>query len=239
MTAALNPQQRDVLTRFAKGGRAGDIAYAAGLKARVVQQVIDDWCDNDRERARLVLAEDDARRPAVAAPQQPAPPPAAAAPPDWTNPVGTNDGPPARPADEQPDPAIAPTQPPAPLPTITVPSSARTATPEAILEAGLAHGNAKLRSMAARVRTLLDDLAAALEDEDRTREARERVAQLERELAAARAMLRPVMRGGDTETDPATVRAWARSTGVDCPKLGRVPRKVLDAYAAAHGGGRG
>lgn len=33
--------------------------------------------------------------------------------------------------------------------------------------------------------------------------------------------------------DPATVRAWARSNGMDVPPRGRIPKKVYDAFAEA------
>jgi Lsr2 len=33
--------------------------------------------------------------------------------------------------------------------------------------------------------------------------------------------------------DPATVRAWARSHGMDVPPRGRIPKKVYEAFAAA------
>jgi Lsr2 len=33
--------------------------------------------------------------------------------------------------------------------------------------------------------------------------------------------------------DPATVRAWARSHGMDVPPRGRIPKKVYEAFAEA------
>ncbi|MBQ0983000.1 Lsr2 family protein [Streptomyces sp. F63] len=33
--------------------------------------------------------------------------------------------------------------------------------------------------------------------------------------------------------DPATVRAWARSHGMDVPPRGRIPKKVYEAFEAA------
>lgn len=38
------------------------------------------------------------------------------------------------------------------------------------------------------------------------------------------------------DTPAAEVRAWARETGLDCPKFGRVPDSIREAFAAAHGG---
>ncbi|MDJ0384252.1 Lsr2 family protein [Streptomyces sp. G-G2] len=34
--------------------------------------------------------------------------------------------------------------------------------------------------------------------------------------------------------DPAVVRAWARSNQLDVPPRGRIPKKVYEAYNAAH-----
>lgn len=33
---------------------------------------------------------------------------------------------------------------------------------------------------------------------------------------------------------PATVREWALANGVDCPRMGRVPRHVMEQFNAAH-----
>lgn len=34
--------------------------------------------------------------------------------------------------------------------------------------------------------------------------------------------------------DPAVVRAWARSNQYDVPPRGRIPKKIYEAYNAAH-----
>lgn len=34
--------------------------------------------------------------------------------------------------------------------------------------------------------------------------------------------------------DPKAVRAWAGAHGIDCPRTGRIPRHVVEAYTAAH-----
>ncbi|EME98943.1 Lsr2 family protein [Streptomyces mobaraensis NBRC 13819 = DSM 40847] len=36
------------------------------------------------------------------------------------------------------------------------------------------------------------------------------------------------------EPDPAAVRAWARSHGMDVPPRGRIPKKVYEAFEAAN-----
>jgi Lsr2 len=39
-------------------------------------------------------------------------------------------------------------------------------------------------------------------------------------------------------SDPATVRAWARSNGFDVPPRGRIPKKVYEAHTEAQLGSR-
>lgn len=70
---------------------------------------------------------------------------------------------------------------------------------------------------------------------------RSEVERLEAELAAVRARLPKSQAAAKTGTtalrtgaDPKTVRAWARTNGIDVPAVGRVPNRVMDAYAAAH-----
>lgn len=38
----------------------------------------------------------------------------------------------------------------------------------------------------------------------------------------------------DIAPNPATVRAWAGSQGMEVPARGRIPKKVYDAFHAAH-----
>lgn len=73
----LTVQQYDVLSRYAKGADAASIAYATGLKAGEVAKILTDWCEGSPERARLVLAEDDARSGLKRAPAAPSAAPGA------------------------------------------------------------------------------------------------------------------------------------------------------------------
>ncbi|MFB7596924.1 WhiB family transcriptional regulator [Streptomyces sp. NPDC056160] len=64
---------------------------------------------------------------------------------------------------------------------------------------------------------------------------------LEQRLAALRARkaeLAPVKRKQGRRAHSykaAAVRAWAEANGIDCPSMGRVPTKVVDAWRAAQG----
>lgn len=101
---------------------------------------------------------------------------------------------------------------------------------------------AKHRRKAERIRTLLADLKTEL-DSDRERrqaeaEARAAVERLQEQLAEAKAALKQAASGGKkvaapTGPKPAQIRAWAVANNVACPKAGRVPGAVVDAYLAA------
>ena len=49
----------------------------------------------------------------------------------------------------------------------------------------------------------------------------------------------PVRKPTKLAASPATIRAWADSNGVPCPRRGRIPSSVADAYALAMDMGRG
>lgn len=125
---------------------------------------------------------------------------------------------------------------------------------ERLIALGNKSTRARCRQLADRATRALVALRTELAaEEQRKREAAERAAQeakvrdeiarLERELAAQRALLtgKPAERVLLTAKEAAgvdakTIRAWAAEHDVDCPKTGRVPRRVVDAYLAAHGG---
>lgn len=88
--------------------------------------------------------------------------------------------------------------------------------------------------------------AARRQAETEKAAARAEVERLEKQLAAAKARLRPAKKtatkldtkkayepsiGGPTAAD---IRAWARENDVQCPATGRVPGDVRDAYDDAH-----
>jgi hypothetical protein len=99
----------------------------------------------------------------------------------------------------------------------------------------------------AKLRQLLDDdakkTAARRADQARAAAARSEVDRLERELAAAKAKLRgdkpPAVKPATPSTAPseaAQVRAWAADQGIDCPRVGRIPRDVYDRFLEAQDG---
>ena len=49
----------------------------------------------------------------------------------------------------------------------------------------------------------------------------------------ARAALKAHPRRTEIAPDPATVRAWAQSRGIDLPARGRLPKHVYEAFAQA------
>jgi hypothetical protein len=165
--------------------------------------------------------------------------------------------------DEAARPAVAPAapvRPPAQRPTAPTPRPL-TAVPgpapdevRAVIARGLKSERPRIRRFAEKARDAVDALTGALRaDEEQRRQdaaraaeqakARSEVERLERELAAAKALLRgDRSAAGGATTPPATdvhgvqskvVRAWAAENGVTCPKAGRVPRAVVEQYVTA------
>lgn len=112
-----------------------------------------------------------------------------------------------------------------------------------LLKWGDDHPDADVRNDAASARAALASLrrrhAADQELTDITTEAE----QLEKRLAELRAReaeLAPAKAKAKRKSAPlgfpsATVRAWAKANGVDCPPTGRVPNAVADAWRQATG----
>lgn len=143
-----------------------------------------------------------------------------------------------------------------PTPTAPAPTSAiAAADPLAeLIAAGKQSTRARTRSLANRAEQTLATLRVEVDSEAaRARAAAEKaaaeakvradIARLEAELAKKRALLpkhkaavKGMVSAATTGLNPKTIRAWARDAGVDCPASGRVPRRVVDAYTAAHGG---
>lgn len=48
----------------------------------------------------------------------------------------------------------------------------------------------------------------------------------------------PVRKPQQLADAPSTIRAWADSNGVECPRRGRIPASVVDAYELAKGMGK-
>lgn len=111
-----------------------------------------------------------------------------------------------------------------------------------LIAAAKGHPSKVVQRQADRVLDALDKLRALIrEDEERHAEKRKaaeekaaakaEVERLKRQLAAAKAKLRPVPNGN---SDAARIRDWAREHNIDVPKTGRVPREVRDQYETAH-----
>jgi hypothetical protein len=148
-------------------------------------------------------------------------------------------------------------QPSKPTPTAAQPSPVRpAAAPIRPLGTGNLLQRAELstskrtKALGARIAGDLDRLAVMLDDGQRTeaeaakaaevrRAARAEVDELEKQLAAAKAKLRPRKKASaPAQTRPAPflapasklVRQWAAKQGIDVAPTGRVPSSVIDAY---------
>ncbi|MFJ4917671.1 histone-like nucleoid-structuring protein Lsr2 [Streptomyces sp. NPDC088726] len=117
-----------------------------------------------------------------------------------------------------------------------------------------AHPTASVRSRAARITADLSELSERRDSEAAQREAEEKVAKAKAELEKAQEELRTVKAGTRTTTAAATaptpiraglgsgrtreelaaVRTWARENGHQVADAGMVPKRVLEAYDAAH-----
>ncbi|MFD9057554.1 histone-like nucleoid-structuring protein Lsr2 [Streptomyces albidoflavus] len=117
-----------------------------------------------------------------------------------------------------------------------------------------AHPTASVRTRAARITADLSELSERRDSEAAQREAEQKVAKAKAELEKAQDELRTVKAGTRTTTTAATtptpiraslgsgrareelaaVRAWARENGHQVADTGMVPKRVLQAYDAAH-----
>lgn len=110
-----------------------------------------------------------------------------------------------------------------------------------LLKWGDEHDDPEVRDQAARARMSLTGLrrrhAADQELASITSE-REQLEQRLAELQAREAELAPPKakkkRGSYVrDYDTRTVRAWADANGVDCPRVGQIPKRVLEAWRAS------
>ncbi|MFD6185640.1 histone-like nucleoid-structuring protein Lsr2 [Streptomyces goshikiensis] len=123
-----------------------------------------------------------------------------------------------------------------------------------LLDWAAAHPAAGVRSRAARITADLAELSERRDSEAAQREAEEKVAKARAELERAQEELRTVKAGtrttttaataptpiraglgsGRTREELATIRTWARKHGHQVADQGMVPKRVLEAYDAAH-----
>lgn len=104
--------------------------------------------------------------------------------------------------------------------------------------ADLAAGSRPIARALAKAEESLKALAEAVMAEGEKARLREKEAKLKAELEQVRTKLRggatsrqPADTGDDV--DPKAVRAWAAEQGIECPRVGRLPKAVLEQYRAA------
>lgn len=130
------------------------------------------------------------------------------------------------------DPTPAPVSPARPTPVL-----------RDVIAEGKAHSAVRVQRAAVKAEvalaTLVDLLNATREEEAAKRKAeaekaaaRAEVERLEALLAAAKAKARGPARAA-AGASAKEIRAWAAANGIDCPATDIVPRRVVDAYAAA------
>ncbi|MEU6012060.1 histone-like nucleoid-structuring protein Lsr2 [Streptomyces sp. NPDC047453] len=115
-----------------------------------------------------------------------------------------------------------------------------------LLAWGDQHADPDVQDQAARARIALHGLrqryATDRELTELTSEA-EKLEQRLAELRAREAELAPAKKAKGkrqpAEYPAATVRAWAKENNVDCPQVGRVPKKVVEAWRQATGAAAG
>ncbi|MFF9215584.1 Lsr2 family DNA-binding protein [Streptomyces viridosporus] len=109
-----------------------------------------------------------------------------------------------------------------------------------LLKWGDDHADPDVRDQASRARIALTGLRrrhAADQELAALTEEREQLEQRLAELRAREAELAPAKakrkRSAPTrDYDTRTVRAWAAENGIDCPRVGQLPKRVLDAWRA-------
>ncbi|ONK09285.1 histone-like nucleoid-structuring protein Lsr2 [Streptomyces sp. MP131-18] len=107
---------------------------------------------------------------------------------------------------------------------------------------GERHDSKKIRSLAARARTALDDLVHQRRTEAEVTATQTEIAKLRKQLAAAETKLRQAKGKPATgatrphgRSEREQIRQWARANGHTVHDRGALPTKVLAAYRRAHG----
>jgi hypothetical protein len=100
-----------------------------------------------------------------------------------------------------------------------------------LLDAAVRSQAPKMVKAAEKIRADIADLQDRLAEWSRDARLRGQLAAAEAKVAEIREQMkaRPV---SPARVESRAVRAWAEATGVDCPKVGRVPAAVLAAYEA-------
>lgn len=201
-TQDLTTAELDILQRYARGGEPKGIAEGTGVDLEEVGRVLA-LVGFQRGRAQTLLRERDTKARNAKLASVAGPPPA------------------------PPPPAAA----------------APVVTPRQDVEAVLARADAaggKFATRATRIRTMVDDLRRDLDDQAKVLAAEREVERLRQELAKATSKLRdlkaPPAKPGKVATKavksagPTDIRRWAAANGIECPRMGKIPAAVREAY---------
>ncbi|MEV7657910.1 histone-like nucleoid-structuring protein Lsr2 [Streptomyces anulatus] len=128
------------------------------------------------------------------------------------------------------------------VPVIPLPVSNQV---QELLDWAAAHPAAAVRNRAARITADLAELTERREAEDRVAQARAELERAQEELRTVKARTRTTAAAapttartgpgsGRTRGELAAIRTWARANGHQVADQGMVPRRVQEAYDAAH-----
>lgn len=146
--------------------------------------------------------------------------------------------PPAPPRPARLTPAAAPSQPATPPRTPATTSGATVDPVKEKISAALRSENTPIRKAAEKANAALASLDRLLAEWESKELARQRVVELEQQLAEAKAALRGSTPGTAKPTasgEHAQARAWAREQGIPVTAIGRVATDVLEAWRKATG----
>ncbi|MFI1723887.1 histone-like nucleoid-structuring protein Lsr2 [Streptomyces sp. NPDC020489] len=113
---------------------------------------------------------------------------------------------------------------------------------EQLLAWGDSHPDSSAQDQAVRARAAVEGLRARHSADQKLSAITDEAAQLEKRLAELRAReaelapkkTRRKSSSAARDYDTRTVRAWAAEHGVDCPRVGQIPKRVLDAWRTAN-----
>lgn len=101
------------------------------------------------------------------------------------------------------------------------------------------HQSKTIRTHSAKAREHIETLRTQLLADHEIAKLDTEAARLEQQLAAVRekrASLQPGKARAARSYNAATVRAWAKEQGIDCPATGRVPAAIVDQWRTTQAG---